>query len=77
MVWRNLAILNQRRLVKMLLALAKMNINLPIDIPATKVKGTQKIVLAGGCFWGIEAVFEDLKGVSSVVSGYSGGAQLG
>jgi peptide-methionine (S)-S-oxide reductase len=55
------------------IALAKMNINPPIDIPATKVKGTKKIVLAGGCFWGIEAVFEDLEGVSSVVSGYSGG----
>ena len=32
-------------------------------------------VLSGGCFWGVEAVFEHLKGVSSVVSGYSGGTQ--
>ena len=30
-------------------------------------------VLAGGCFWGIEAVFEHVKGVTDVVSGYSGG----
>ena len=45
-----------------------------IDLPATKVKGTQTIVLAGGCFWGVEAVFEQLKGVSGVVSGFSGGA---
>jgi peptide-methionine (S)-S-oxide reductase len=30
-------------------------------------------VLAGGCFWGMEGVFEDLKGVSNVVSGYAGG----
>ena len=30
-------------------------------------------VLAGGCFWGMEAVFEHLKGVTSVVSGYAGG----
>ena len=31
-------------------------------------------VVAGGCFWGIEAVFEHVKGVTSVSSGYSGGA---
>jgi peptide-methionine (S)-S-oxide reductase len=31
-------------------------------------------VLAGGCFWGMEAVFESLRGVSSVVSGFAGGA---
>ncbi|PZR56099.1 MAG: peptide-methionine (S)-S-oxide reductase [Candidatus Meridianibacter frigidus] len=33
------------------------------------------ILLAGGCFWGMEGVFESLKGVSSVVSGYSGGSK--
>jgi peptide-methionine (S)-S-oxide reductase len=33
----------------------------------------QTAVLAGGCFWGVEAVFEHLKGVSTVVSGYAGG----
>ena len=37
--------------------------------------GFQTAVFAGGCFWGVEAVFEDLKGVSNVVSGYSGGTQ--
>jgi peptide-methionine (S)-S-oxide reductase len=35
--------------------------------------GTRIAVLAGGCFWGVEAVFERLKGVIDVVSGYSGG----
>ena len=35
----------------------------------------QKVVLAGGCFWGMEAVFESLKGVSSAVSGYAGGSK--
>jgi len=35
--------------------------------------GTQTAVLAGGCFWGIEGVFERLKGVVDVTSGYSGG----
>jgi peptide-methionine (S)-S-oxide reductase len=33
----------------------------------------EKVVFAGGCFWGMEAVFDSLKGVSRVVSGYSGG----
>lgn len=34
---------------------------------------TQQATLAGGCFWCLEAVFDDLKGVLSVESGYSGG----
>lgn len=34
----------------------------------------QTAVLAGGCFWGVDAVFKHVKGVSQVVSGYSGGA---
>jgi len=36
---------------------------------------TEKVVLAGGCFWGMQAVFESLKGVSSAVAGYAGGAK--
>src|SRR6266571_8051731 len=34
----------------------------------------QTIVLAGGCFWGVEAVFEHVKGVADVRSGYAGGS---
>lgn len=34
---------------------------------------TETIVLAGGCFWGVEAVFEHTKGVTDAVSGYAGG----
>ncbi len=37
-------------------------------------EGQQAIVLAGGCFWGVEGVFEKLQGVSTVVSGYAGGS---
>jgi peptide-methionine (S)-S-oxide reductase len=37
-------------------------------------KGMKTAVFAGGCFWGTEAVFEHLKGVTNVVSGYSGGS---
>ena len=33
----------------------------------------ERAILAGGCFWGVQAVFQHLKGVSSVTSGYSGG----
>jgi peptide-methionine (S)-S-oxide reductase len=42
-----------------------------IDVPAAK--GTASAVFAGGCFWGMEAVFERVKGVRSVTSGYAGG----
>ncbi len=37
---------------------------------------TQEAVLAGGCFWGMEGVFETLKGVDKVVSGYAGGSRF-
>ena len=43
--------------------------------PAPGKPGTQTAVLAGGCFWGVEAVFERLSGVSEVVSGYAGGSK--
>jgi len=36
---------------------------------------TETAVLAGGCFWGMEAVFEHVKGVKNVVSGYAGGSR--
>jgi peptide-methionine (S)-S-oxide reductase len=44
------------------------------DDPLSKTHGAQTVVLAGGCFWGIQAVFEHVKGVSSATAGYSGGA---
>ncbi len=51
----------------------------PVAVPAPRVDvpsqpGLQTAVLAGGCFWGMEAVFERVKGVRQVVSGYAGGA---
>jgi peptide-methionine (S)-S-oxide reductase len=44
------------------------------DIPATSPAGPQTAVFAGGCFWGVEAVFRHVKGVKSAVSGYAGGS---
>ena len=44
-----------------------------LDVP--KAGGRQVAVLAGGCFWGMEAVFEQLRGVASVTSGYAGGTR--
>ena len=43
------------------------------DTPSTAAVETA--VLAGGCFWGVEGVFEHVKGVKSVVSGYAGGTK--
>src|ERR1700678_4844939 len=36
---------------------------------------SESVVLAGGCFWGVQAVFSALKGVTSAISGYSGGSK--
>ena len=50
----------------------------PIPPPTTVSRpsaGPQTIVLAGGCFWGIEAVYEHIKGVKEAVSGYAGGTK--
>jgi peptide-methionine (S)-S-oxide reductase len=42
--------------------------------PASAAPKTETAVLAGGCFWGMESVFEHVKGVTNVVSGYAGGS---
>jgi peptide-methionine (S)-S-oxide reductase len=46
-----------------------------VDDSIAAQKGEQTLVLAGGCFWGIQAVFKHVKGVTSSISGYSGGSQ--
>src|SRR3546814_10703904 len=45
-----------------------------LDAPKTSAHGEQVAVLAGGCFWVIEAVFEHVTGVHRVIAGYPGGS---
>jgi peptide-methionine (S)-S-oxide reductase len=58
------------RLARFLLALS----TLPLASSTVAQPAGETAVLAGGCFWGMEAVFEHVKGVRNVVSGYAGGA---
>jgi len=44
-----------------------------LDAPKAAAKADAVAVFAGGCFWGVEAVFEHVKGVKDAVSGYAGG----
>lgn len=45
-----------------------------VDAAKTVTRGDQVAVFAGGCFWGIEAVFQHIKGVTQATAGYSGGS---
>lgn len=53
------------------------------EIPAPKLDeraqtkpSSEVAVLAGGCFWGVQGVFQHVKGVTSAVSGYAGGKRV-
>lgn len=51
--------------------------NIPVaavDAALAKTPGRQKMVLAGGCFWGTQSVFERVKGVIATTAGYAGGS---
>ena len=48
--------------------------NPAVDAPLAAKSGTQEAVVAGGCFWGIQDVFQHVKGVKAATSGYSGGS---
>lgn len=45
-----------------------------VDAPLAAKSGQQTAVVAGGCFWGVQAVFQHVKGVKDATSGYSGGS---
>jgi peptide-methionine (S)-S-oxide reductase len=44
-----------------------------VDAPRAAAPGKETAILAGGCFWGLQAVFENVKGVLKVTAGYAGG----
>jgi len=46
-----------------------------LDTPAAAKSGVETAVLAGGCFWGMQGVFQHAKGVTKVVAGYAGGTK--
>lgn len=46
-----------------------------LDEPAVSTAGTEVAILAGGCFWGVQGVFQHVDGVIDAVSGYAGGAR--
>ena len=46
-----------------------------LDTPAGAARGLETAVLAGGCFWGLQGMFEHVQGVTKVVAGYSGGTR--
>jgi len=57
-------------------AQAEAGVSAPASlVQANEAKGLKTAVFAGGCFWGMEAVFSHMKGVSSVVSGFEGGSR--
>ncbi len=46
-----------------------------VDTPGAEATGPQVAVLAGGCFWGLQGMFEHVQGVTKVLAGYSGGSK--
>src|SRR5262245_6413130 len=59
-----------------LAAQAEAPVKLPAPAAEAPAQGElETAVIAGGCFWGVQAVFQHLKGVKNAVSGYAGGAQ--
>jgi len=64
-------------LLVMACATASATVSIPdpaVDAPLATTRGEQTAVVAGGCFWGIQAVFQHVKGVIEATSGYCGGS---
>ena len=50
--------------------------NPAVDAPIAAARSQQTVVISGGCFWGIQAVFQHVKGVIDATSGYAGGSAM-
>ncbi|MDN8618377.1 peptide-methionine (S)-S-oxide reductase MsrA [Variovorax ginsengisoli] len=61
------------RVVPSLAAESAVVIPVPADDAAAATTATETAVVAGGCFWGVQGVFQHVKGVTNAVSGYAGG----
>ena len=48
---------------------------LSVEVPLAKQAGKETAVFAGGCFWGVQSVFQRVKGVISTAAGYAGGSK--
>ncbi len=72
----SLGVMNATGVIPPVFAAAEKAVAIPAAATdVAPVAGNQVAVLAGGCFWGMEAVFEGVKGVKSVTSGYAGGTK--
>ncbi len=70
-------VLGLQTIIRPLSAGATVTLPAPaVDATLPVAKGDAVAVFAGGCFWGIQAVFEHMKGVKSAVSGYAGGDKV-
>ena len=73
----NVGVISFYCLVSPTLAETATSINPPLADVQGSSGGTQRAVFAGGCFWGVQAVFQHTKGVTNAVSGYAGGTLPG
>ena len=63
------------RPVRTLAFVASLLLGLALEVEVAAAKKSETAVFAGGCFWGVEAVYEHVQGVERVVSGYAGGTR--
>jgi peptide-methionine (S)-S-oxide reductase len=65
---------SSKALMRRITMLKRSSLFIALMLSSAAFAGQQTAVFAGGCFWGVDAVFKHVKGVSDVVSGYAGGS---